>query len=251
MVTTPSFAARDHSSRRRRPGRVNPAATAWATGASVVPAAVINLSSPQLVGFGRRVGWLRHRHGVLGVRVIGRYVEWVQCPPARRYLRRGWPAFFSWRNFAALSSPVPRAVASYLSFLTFLWSRGPGEVALRGRHRDRSPRSASRIGPTGSGRRARMSYADPFTEAHDLGPHLGTPRRPRPRAHLRAQPPGASSPPPSPRRAVGAHRHPRRVDPGTARRTGGRSSPSRRSVSPWLSSGVAGPGPRPRKGGER
>jgi hypothetical protein len=58
--------------------------------------------------------------------VVYRYAVWVSSPPARRYLRRGWQAFFSWRNFRRLPTAVPRSVLGYLGFQTFLRARGRG-----------------------------------------------------------------------------------------------------------------------------
>jgi hypothetical protein len=58
--------------------------------------------------------------------VVYRYSVWVSSPPARRYLRRGWQAFFSWRNFRRLPTAVPRSVLGYLGFQTFLRARGRG-----------------------------------------------------------------------------------------------------------------------------
>ena len=52
--------------------------------------------------------------------VVYRYAVWVSSPPARRYLRRGWQAFFSWRNFRRLPTAVPRSVLGYLGLQTFL-----------------------------------------------------------------------------------------------------------------------------------
>ena len=63
---------------------------------------------------------------VLTFGVTYRYVVWVSSPPARRYLRRGWQAFFSWRNFRRLPTAVPRSVLGYLGFQTFLRARGRG-----------------------------------------------------------------------------------------------------------------------------
>ncbi|HEX3200713.1 MAG TPA: MFS transporter [Actinomycetes bacterium] len=63
---------------------------------------------------------------VLTFGVTYRYVVWVSSPPARRYLRRGWQAFFSWRNFRRLPTAVPRSVLAYLGFQTFLRARGRG-----------------------------------------------------------------------------------------------------------------------------
>jgi hypothetical protein len=58
--------------------------------------------------------------------VVYRYVVWVSSPPARRYLRAGWRAFLSWRNFLRFPTAVPRAVVGYLGFQTFLRARGRG-----------------------------------------------------------------------------------------------------------------------------
>jgi hypothetical protein len=58
--------------------------------------------------------------------VAYRYTIWVSSPPARRYLRRGWQAFFSWRNFRRLPLAVPRALLGYLGLQTFRRARGRG-----------------------------------------------------------------------------------------------------------------------------
>src|SRR5215216_5250811 len=58
--------------------------------------------------------------------VVYRYAVWVSSPPARRYLRRGWQAFFSFENFRRLPTAVPRSVLGYLCFQTFLRARGRG-----------------------------------------------------------------------------------------------------------------------------
>jgi len=47
----------------------------------------------------------------------------VGLEPARRYLRRGWQAFFSWRNFRRLPAAVPRSVVAYLGFQRFIGAR--------------------------------------------------------------------------------------------------------------------------------
>ncbi|MFB3738445.1 MAG: MFS transporter [Candidatus Velamenicoccus archaeovorus] len=49
---------------------------------------------------------------------------WVQSPPARRYLVRGWQSFLSWRNFRRFPTMVPRALVSNLAFQTFIGRRG-------------------------------------------------------------------------------------------------------------------------------
>lgn len=58
--------------------------------------------------------------------VVYRYVVWVQSPPARRYLVRGWQSFLSWRNFRRFPTLVPRALFSNLAFQTFIARRGAG-----------------------------------------------------------------------------------------------------------------------------
>src|SRR6266511_246149 len=58
--------------------------------------------------------------------VVYRYVVWVSSPPARRYLRAGWRALLSWRNFRRLPAALPRSVLGYLGFQTFLRARGRG-----------------------------------------------------------------------------------------------------------------------------
>ena len=48
--------------------------------------------------------------------VVYRYAVWVSSPPARRYLRRGWQAFSSWRTSAACRRPCPaRSSATWAS----------------------------------------------------------------------------------------------------------------------------------------
>jgi hypothetical protein len=48
--------------------------------------------------------------------VVYRYAVWVSSPPARRYLRRGWQAFFSLDNFRRLPTACPaRSSATWAS----------------------------------------------------------------------------------------------------------------------------------------
>ena len=47
---------------------------------------------------------------------------WVSSP-ARRYLRRGWQAFFSWRNFRRYPRAVPRSLVTCLGFQRFIGAR--------------------------------------------------------------------------------------------------------------------------------
>ena len=63
---------------------------------------------------------------MLAFGVVYRYAVWVSSPPARRYLRRGWQAFFSWRNFRRLPTAVPRSLVTYLGLQTFIRERGRG-----------------------------------------------------------------------------------------------------------------------------
>jgi hypothetical protein len=55
--------------------------------------------------------------------VTYRYVTWIQSPPAKNYLRRGWKAFFSYRNFRRSPTLVPSAVISYLGLQRFIGER--------------------------------------------------------------------------------------------------------------------------------
>ena len=61
---------------------------------------------------------------VLAFGVVYRYAMWVQTPPTRRYLLKGWSAFFSMRNFRRFPTMVPRALVGYLGLQTFIKRRG-------------------------------------------------------------------------------------------------------------------------------
>jgi hypothetical protein len=63
---------------------------------------------------------------VLTFGVVYRYAMWVQQPATRRYLLRGWGAFFSWSNFRKFPTLIPRAIGSHLLLQTFLKRRGTG-----------------------------------------------------------------------------------------------------------------------------
>jgi hypothetical protein len=63
---------------------------------------------------------------ILTFGVTYRYAMWVQTPPTRRYLIKGWRAFFSLRNFRRYPTMVPSWIVSYLGFQTFLRRRGLG-----------------------------------------------------------------------------------------------------------------------------
>jgi hypothetical protein len=56
--------------------------------------------------------------------VVYRYAMWVQTPPTRRYLVRGWRAFLSFSNFRRFPAMVPRGIVSYLGLQTFIKRRG-------------------------------------------------------------------------------------------------------------------------------
>src|SRR4029453_15391078 len=61
--------------------------------------------------------------------VVYRYAVWVSSPPARRYLRRGWQAFFSLENFRPLPTAVPPSVLGSLGLPTLL--RAPARARAR------------------------------------------------------------------------------------------------------------------------
>jgi hypothetical protein len=56
--------------------------------------------------------------------VTYRYMVWVQSPPARRWLRRGWGSFLSWRNFRRAPGRVPVALVRNLGLQRFIGARG-------------------------------------------------------------------------------------------------------------------------------
>jgi hypothetical protein len=58
--------------------------------------------------------------------VTYRYMVWVQSPPARRWFRRGWGSFLSWRNFRREPTRVPRALVGNLGLQRFIAVRGTG-----------------------------------------------------------------------------------------------------------------------------
>jgi hypothetical protein len=97
--------------------------------AAVITAAAIWLGSRNLRNFDAALVGYATATVVLAFGVVYRYAMWVSSPPARRYLRRGWEAFLSWRNFRRLPSAVPRAVVGYLGLQTFIAARGRGRWA--------------------------------------------------------------------------------------------------------------------------
>lgn len=56
--------------------------------------------------------------------VVARYVRWLAMPSTRRYWRRGWQLFASWRNFRRLPLLLPRAVGGQLLGQGFIRRRG-------------------------------------------------------------------------------------------------------------------------------
>jgi hypothetical protein len=94
--------------------------------AAVVTAAAIWLGSRNLRYFDAALVGYATATVVLAFGVVYRYAVWVSSPPARRYLRRGWGAFLSWRNFRRLPGAVPRSVVGYLGLQTFIAARGRG-----------------------------------------------------------------------------------------------------------------------------
>ena len=108
--------------RRRLPTTVS--ASLAGTAAAVATAAAIYLGSRNLRYFDAALIGYATATVVLAFGVVYRYAVWVSSPPARRYLRRGWSAFLSWRNFRRLPTAVPRAVVGYLGLQTFIAARG-------------------------------------------------------------------------------------------------------------------------------
>jgi hypothetical protein len=110
--------------RRRRSATVS--ASLAGAAAAVVTAAAIWLGSRNLRYFDAALVGYATATVVLAFGVAYRYAVWVSSPPARRYLRRGWGAFLSWRNFRRLPGAVPRSVVGYLGLQTFIAARGRG-----------------------------------------------------------------------------------------------------------------------------
>jgi hypothetical protein len=94
--------------------------------AAVVTAAMIFLGSRNLRYFDAALIGYATATVVLAFGVVYRYTVWVSSPPAKRFLRRGWQAFFSWSNFRRLPTAVPRSLVAYLGLQTFIAARGRG-----------------------------------------------------------------------------------------------------------------------------
>jgi hypothetical protein len=93
---------------------------------AVLLAAVIFLGSGRLVDFDAALIGYATATVVLAFGVVYRYAVWVQTPPTRRYLLKGWRAFLSWKNFRRFPSMIPRGIVSYLSLQLFIRRRGRG-----------------------------------------------------------------------------------------------------------------------------
>jgi hypothetical protein len=94
--------------------------------AAAVTAAGIWLGSRGLRHFDAALVGYATATVMLAFGVVYRYAVWVSSPPARRYLRRGWQASLSWRNFRRLPTAVPRSLLTYLGLQTFIGARGRG-----------------------------------------------------------------------------------------------------------------------------
>lgn len=102
-----------------------PASLAGALAAATV-AALIYFGSLRLGNFDAALIGYACATVFLAFGVVYRYVVWVQSPPARRYLLRGWQAFLSFRNFRRFPTAVPRALVADLALQTFIAKRGRG-----------------------------------------------------------------------------------------------------------------------------
>ncbi len=108
------------------PRGLDVAASAAGVAAALVTLAAIYLGSRRLRDFDAALIGYATATVFLAFGVVYRYVVWVQSPPARRYLVRGWGSFLSWRNFRDFPTLVPRELFSNLAFQTFIAKRGAG-----------------------------------------------------------------------------------------------------------------------------
>ena len=108
---------------------VNPTASGIGITAAVLMSAAIFAGSRGLRNFDAALIGYATATVFLAFGVTYRYVVWVQSPPARRYLIKGWKAFLSWHNFRRFPGLVPKALVSNLALQSFIRERGVGRWA--------------------------------------------------------------------------------------------------------------------------
>ncbi len=109
---------------RSRPSAVDVPATLAGAIAAIVLAILIYVGSGGLAAFDAALIGYATATIFLAFGVVYRYVVWIQSPPAKRYLRRGWGSFLSFRNFTRFPTLVPKALVSNLALQTFIARRG-------------------------------------------------------------------------------------------------------------------------------
>src|SRR5262245_13404385 len=92
------------------PFQVDPGASVAAGVAALLVMAAIWFGSGYLANFDAALVGYATATVFLAFGAVYRYVVWLKSPPAGRYFRRGWQAFFSWRNFRRFPTLVPRAL---------------------------------------------------------------------------------------------------------------------------------------------
>jgi hypothetical protein len=111
-----------HIDERRAVQRANVAGAVAAT----ILTGLVFVGSDSLANFDAALIGYATATIVLTFGVVYRYAMWIQTPPTRRYLAKGWRSFLSLRNFRRFPSFVPRAVVSYLGLQLFIKKRGTG-----------------------------------------------------------------------------------------------------------------------------
>ncbi|HSK95736.1 MAG TPA: hypothetical protein VK891_03885, partial [Euzebyales bacterium] len=92
--------------------------------AAVGMSLLIWLGSNQLYNFDSALVGYAVAIVALTFAIVARYSRWLALPATRRYWRRGWQLFASWRNFRRLPSLLPRAVGGQLLGQGFIRRRG-------------------------------------------------------------------------------------------------------------------------------
>jgi hypothetical protein len=105
---------------------VDPWASVVGTAAALVVVVAIVVGSRGLRDFDAALVGYATATVFLAFGVTYRYVVWVQSPPARRWLRRGWREFLSWRNFRRSPGQVPEALVGNLALQRFIRARSRG-----------------------------------------------------------------------------------------------------------------------------